>query len=155
MSRWDSYAAAAVALAGLPVGEGAQAAGFALKEQSTTAQGTAFAGATASASDVSYMFFNPASLGWVDRVEIQAIGTAVMPKVELKGASGSTAFGTPITGGLGGVGRTLVGALIVSVVRIGMTFVGIDIFAQQIVFGVVLIVTVAVTMDRDNVLIAK
>jgi ribose transport system permease protein len=63
--------------------------------------------------------------------------------------------GTPITGGLGGVGRTLVGALIVSVVRIGMTFVGIDIFAQQIVFGVVLIVTVAVTMDRDNVLIAK
>lgn len=63
--------------------------------------------------------------------------------------------GTPITGGLGGVGRTLVGALIVSVVRIGMTFVGIDIFAQQIVFGLVLIVTVAVTMDRDNVLIAK
>ena len=63
--------------------------------------------------------------------------------------------GTPITGGLGGVGRTLVGALIVSVVRIGMTFVGIDVFAQQIVFGVVLIITVAVTMDRDNVLVAK
>lgn len=63
--------------------------------------------------------------------------------------------GTPITGGLGGVGRTLVGALIVSVVRIGMTFVGIDIFAQQIVFGAVLILTVAVTMDRDNILIAK
>ena len=63
--------------------------------------------------------------------------------------------GTPITGGLGGVGRTLVGALIVSVVRIGMTFVGVDIFAQQIVFGAVLILTVAVTMDRDNILIAK
>jgi ribose transport system permease protein len=63
--------------------------------------------------------------------------------------------GTPITGGLGGVGRTLVGAFIVSVVRIGMTFVGIDIFAQQIVFGAVLILTVAVTMDRDNILIAK
>jgi ribose transport system permease protein len=40
-------------------------------------------------------------------------------------------------------------------VRIGMTFVGIDIFAQQIVFGAVLILTVAVTMDRDNILIAK
>ena len=42
-----------------------QAAGFALKEQSTTAQGNAFAGATAGVDDVSYMFFNPASLGWL------------------------------------------------------------------------------------------
>jgi ribose transport system permease protein len=63
--------------------------------------------------------------------------------------------GTAITGGVGGVGRTLVGALIVSVVRIGMTFLGVDIFAQQIVFGLVLIVAVAVTMDRANVLVTK
>ncbi len=32
--------------------------------------------------------------------------------------------GTAITGGLGNVGRTAVGALIISIVRIGMTFVG-------------------------------
>src|SRR3712207_106638 len=35
--------------------------------------------------------------------------------------------GTALTGGVGSVGRTLVGALIVSVVRIGMTFVGVDV----------------------------
>ncbi|WP_062226329.1 ABC transporter permease [Aureimonas frigidaquae] len=63
--------------------------------------------------------------------------------------------GTAITGGVGGVAQTLVGALIVSVVRIGMTFLGVDIFAQQIVFGLVLIFAVAVTMDRANILIAK
>ena len=99
MSRLDSCAAAAAALTAFAVGSSAQAAGYALREQSTTAQGTAFAGATASASDVSYMFFNPASLGWVERVEIEAMGTAVMPKVKLKSASGSTVLGTPISGG--------------------------------------------------------
>ncbi len=63
--------------------------------------------------------------------------------------------GTAITGGVGSVGRTLVGALIVSLVRIGMTFVGVDIFAQQIVFGVVLILAVAVTIDRSKIAIVK
>jgi ribose transport system permease protein len=42
--------------------------------------------------------------------------------------------GTAITGGVGSIGRTMVGALIVSIVRIGMTYIGVDIFAQQIVF---------------------
>lgn len=41
---------------------GANAAGFAVKEQSTAAQGNSFAGATAGAEDVTYMFFNPAGL---------------------------------------------------------------------------------------------
>jgi long-chain fatty acid transport protein len=41
---------------------GANASGFALKEQSTSAQGNSFAGATAGAEDVTYMFFNPAGL---------------------------------------------------------------------------------------------
>ena len=63
--------------------------------------------------------------------------------------------GTAITGGIGGIGRTLVGALTVSVVRIGMTFLGVNIFAQQVVFGAVLILAVAVTLDRGKIQIAK
>jgi len=63
--------------------------------------------------------------------------------------------GTAITGGLGGVGRTAVGALIISVVQIGMTFIGINIFAQQAVFGVMLIAAVAVTLDRSKIPIIK
>ena len=95
MSRRDIYRGTLILLAS---GGAAHAAGFALKEQSTTAQGTAFAGATASASDVSYMFFNPASLGWVDQIEIQAVGTLAMPKIELKSSSASTTARTPISG---------------------------------------------------------
>ncbi|MBV8587697.1 MAG: ABC transporter permease [Verrucomicrobia bacterium] len=63
--------------------------------------------------------------------------------------------GTAITGGSGGVLRTALGALIISVVRIGMTFLGVNIFAQQIVFGIVLILAVAITMDRIRVLVVK
>jgi ribose transport system permease protein len=63
--------------------------------------------------------------------------------------------GTAITGGLGGVARTAVGALIISIVRIGMTFVGVNIFAEQMVFGTVLIVAVAITIDRSKIPVIK
>jgi ribose transport system permease protein len=63
--------------------------------------------------------------------------------------------GTAITGGVGSVWRTFVGALIVQVVRIGMTFMGVSVFAQQIVFGFILVAAVAITMDRTKVLVIK
>jgi ribose transport system permease protein len=63
--------------------------------------------------------------------------------------------GTAITGGLGGIGRTVIGALTVSIVRIGMTFVGVDIFAEQMVFGAVLIGAVALTIDRSKIPVIK
>jgi ribose transport system permease protein len=63
--------------------------------------------------------------------------------------------GTAITGGVGGVGRTLIGALTISVVRLGMTFLNVDIFAQQIVFGTVLVLSVAATIDRSKIPIVK
>jgi ribose transport system permease protein len=63
--------------------------------------------------------------------------------------------GTAITGGVGSIWRTFVGALIVQVVRIGMTFMGISVFAQQIIFGFILVAAVAITMDRGKVLVIK
>lgn len=63
--------------------------------------------------------------------------------------------GTAITGGVGGVGRTLVGAMIVSVIRIGMTFLGVNIFAQQIVFGVFLILAVSLTIHQAKLPFVK
>ena len=63
--------------------------------------------------------------------------------------------GTAITGGVGSIWRTFVGALIVQVVRIGMTFAGVSVFAQQIVFGFILVAAVAITMDRAKVPVIK
>jgi ribose transport system permease protein len=63
--------------------------------------------------------------------------------------------GTAITGGVGSIWRTFIGALIVQVVRISMTFMGVSVFAQQIVFGFILVAAVAITMDRTKVLVIK
>jgi len=63
--------------------------------------------------------------------------------------------GTAITGGVGSIWKTFIGALIVAVMRIGMTFVGVTVFAQQIVFGLVLVIAVAITMDRTKVTAVK
>jgi ribose transport system permease protein len=63
--------------------------------------------------------------------------------------------GTAITGGVGSVWRTLIGALIITVLRFGMTFVNVDIFAQQIVFGIMLVLAVAITIDRSKIPIVK
>ena len=63
--------------------------------------------------------------------------------------------GTAITGGIGGVARTLVGALIIIVARVGMDSAGVDVFAQQMVYGVIVIVAVTLTIDRSKIAMVK
>jgi len=63
--------------------------------------------------------------------------------------------GTAITGGVGGVLRTLVGALIITVVRVGMDATGVDVFAQQVVYGAIVILAVALTIDRSKIVTMK
>ena len=60
--RWPVGAVALSMLSLTVADEQALASGYALREQSASALGNAFAGATAGAEDLSYMFFNPASL---------------------------------------------------------------------------------------------
>lgn len=71
--------ALAVALCALPADE-AKAAGFSLKEQSSTALGNAFAGATAGAEDVSYMYFNPAGLTRQEDSQAALVLSYIMPQ---------------------------------------------------------------------------
>lgn len=63
--------------------------------------------------------------------------------------------GTALTGGAGGVLNTVVGALIMSVFKNGMTVVGIDVYAQQTFLGILIIIAVAVTFDRSKVMVVK
>lgn len=98
------FAASAVAaIAALAAaGDLACASGFALREQSVSAQGNAFAGATAAAEDPTYMFFNPAALALQPASQVVTAATWLAPSWKLKGKSASTLAGTPITGGNGG-----------------------------------------------------
>lgn len=63
--------------------------------------------------------------------------------------------GTALTGGAGGALNTLVGALIMSMLKNGMTVVGIDVYAQQTFLGVLIVIAVAITFDRSKLLIIK
>jgi ribose transport system permease protein len=63
--------------------------------------------------------------------------------------------GTALTGGVGGVGRTLLGVLVVTVLTNGMILTQVDAYTQQIVTGIVLIVAVTLSLDRRRVAVIK
>jgi len=63
--------------------------------------------------------------------------------------------GTALSGGTGGVHRTLIGAAIIAVLRNGMNVIGVSANAQQVVLGIMLIVAVIVTFDRSKSPIIK
>ncbi|MCQ4080885.1 ABC transporter permease [Streptomyces sp. RB6PN25] len=59
--------------------------------------------------------------------------------------------GTAIAGGVGGVGRTLLGAIIITVASVGFDIVGIPSSYQPIFYGLFVIVVITVTVDRTRV----
>jgi ribose/xylose/arabinose/galactoside ABC-type transport system permease subunit len=63
--------------------------------------------------------------------------------------------GTAMTGGSGGIVNTLVGAVIMSMLKNGMTIIGIDVYAQQTFLGVLIILAVAASFDRKKLSFIK
>jgi ribose transport system permease protein len=63
--------------------------------------------------------------------------------------------GTPLTGGVGGVVNTMIGTLIVAVIRASMLYLEIEATQQQMVFGLVLICAIALTIDRAKLKTVK
>ena len=63
--------------------------------------------------------------------------------------------GTAITGGFGGIGRTVIGAFIVITLRVGLSTVGVDAGFESVIYGVLIIGAVALTIDRDKVEVLK
>lgn len=63
--------------------------------------------------------------------------------------------GTPLTGGVGGVINTAIGAMIVAVIRAAMVYLEIAATQQQMIFGIILIAAIALTIDRSKIRIVK
>ncbi|KQZ84961.1 inner-membrane translocator [Microbacterium sp. Root166] len=63
--------------------------------------------------------------------------------------------GTAITGGFGGIGRTVIGVLIITVLRVGLTVAGVPSSYEQIFYGVLVIAAVALTIDRSKLPFVK
>jgi ribose transport system permease protein len=63
--------------------------------------------------------------------------------------------GTAISGGIGGVLRTFIGVLIVMILDVGMNMIGINPWFQQAIYGGIIILAVALTIDRSKITIIK
>jgi ribose transport system permease protein len=63
--------------------------------------------------------------------------------------------GTAITGGHGSLWRSLAGALVVTLLRVGLPIVGVPSAYEQILYGAIIVAAVALTLDRSKVLTIK
>jgi ribose transport system permease protein len=65
--------------------------------------------------------------------------------MELDAIAAVVIGGASLSGGVGSVGGTLVGVLIIGVLRNGLNLLGVSPFVQQVVIGIV--IALAVTLD--------
>jgi ribose transport system permease protein len=63
--------------------------------------------------------------------------------------------GTAITGGHGSLWRSLAGALVVTLLRVGLPIVGVPSAYEQILYGAIIVAAVALTLDRSKLVIIK
>jgi long-chain fatty acid transport protein len=73
-------------------------AGFAIRNQSSLAQTNAFAGATAGAESIGYMFFNPAGLTRHDGHRTEIGAACLIPEVRFEDGAASSLLSSPIAG---------------------------------------------------------
>lgn len=83
-----------------------------------------------------------ATPGMGDRLTLSAIAAVVMG-------------GTALTGGIGGVYRTILGVLVITVLSVGLNALVVPPYMQQIVQGSVVVLAVALTLDRSKLAVLK
>ena len=82
---------------------GAQAAGFALIEQSASGMGNAYAGGSAAAEDASTVYFNPAGMTYIEGTQVVGALHLIKPSGEFSN-NGSTPGRLPAGGNGGDIG---------------------------------------------------
>lgn len=63
--------------------------------------------------------------------------------------------GTPLTGGMGGVVGTVIGALIIAILSNGLNLAGVSSYTQLIIKGLVLVIAIIISIDRKKIGIIK
>ena len=76
-------------------------------------------------------------------------------QMELEAIAAVVLGGTPLTGGIGGVERTLLGVILLIVLTNGLILLGIPSDVQFVIKGLVLIIAVGASLDRDRIGIIK
>jgi ribose transport system permease protein len=63
--------------------------------------------------------------------------------------------GTSITGGFGSLTRTFIGSLSITVMRVGIAMIGVDPSIEPLAYGIMIIIAVSMTIDRERIKIVK
>ena len=58
--------------------------------------------------------------------------------------------GTALTGGSGNILNTIFGVFIVALIKNGMNVVGVNVFWQKVVYGVIILLAIAINTDRSS-----
>lgn len=102
-----------------------------------------FSGALAAAAGVLLASrVGAATPGMGDRLTLDAIAAVVMG-------------GTALTGGVGGVYRTILGVLVITTLSVGLNTLGVVPYMQDIIQGAVVVLAVALTLDRTKLSVIK
>ncbi|MGB7101362.1 MAG: ABC transporter permease, partial [Xanthobacteraceae bacterium] len=63
--------------------------------------------------------------------------------------------GTSLSGGVGGVHRSLLGVLIITILDDGLNLLGVNQYLQMVIKGAVVIAAVLMSQDRSKAIIVK
>jgi ribose transport system permease protein len=121
--------------------EAARASGVSISTYKTLAFGLSGAAATGAGALFSARLLGGSPIAG-DRFLLLAIAVVVVG-------------GTALTGGTGGILRTLLGALIMTLMVNGMSILGVDPNVQQVLTGLIVIAAVVATMDRSRLFVTK
>jgi len=81
--------------------------------------------------------------------------TATSGDIVLLSVAAVVMGGTALTGGVGGVHRTMIGALVLSILEDGLSGMSVQPFRQAMIEGAVVILAVALTIDRSKLTVLK
>jgi ribose transport system permease protein len=121
--------------------EAARASGVSIGTYKTLAFGLSGAAATGAGSLFSARLLGGSPIAG-DRFLLLAIAVVVVG-------------GTALTGGTGGIPRTVLGALVMTLMVNGMSILGVDPNVQQVLTGLMVIGAVVATMDRSRLFVTK
>lgn len=93
--------------------------------------------------------------GLLQSARVFAATAQLGANLELDAIAAVVVGGTPLTGGVGSVQGTIIGALVTTILSNGMNMMGVDPYLQNIIRGIVLIAAVFITIDRSKIGIIK
>ncbi len=127
-----------------PLGRGIRAVGF--NERAAAYSGVRTGAVVVTVFAISGLLSGLAAVSQV--AQLQSAGATTSDSLLLPSIAAVILGGNSISGGAGGIGRTLLGALIIALLRVGLDLVGVTPAVQPVLYGVIVILAIAATVDR-------